>query len=767
MNNQSVVDNGNNNRQLAAAIRLALLATSALGMAGHAQEASVPQTGGVLDEVVVYGQADTYRAKDQTTATGLELSLIETPQSISIVSDEMLVATGASNAYDVLDLTPGVTQGGEGFGQERLLLRGQALSQPRINGINVDTDKLVDSFALDRLEVVRGPATVLYGVTGEFGGEVNQFLKRPQQDFDYEIGYEGGDFDRNRVRADITGSVPGTDDRLRARLVGAFTEESIAQKRVVESTDRDSLLLAALEYQFDHGTSASLYVYWQDRDFDPHDGCPLAVDEQNRLYFPKVRAERWYCSDPRHSTSDSTDELVMASVQHTLENGWTITGNAAKSKYASTLDYAYGFGPAGEFALADTDVYLYAYGNDIKRDVLTANVSLGGDFDLFDRTHKFFAALEYQEQEADNSRASFGLGYLNIFEDGGQGITSDGQPIPHWSLGAYTNGDISKNTAFRASVQALVNLTPRINALVGVLGQTTDLDSESWRVSQPTRTDSFSDTDVLGRMAFSMNLLEAPGRRLDDARAYLSYSQGVRPNIGVYDADGIALTDPQEMESYEIGLKSQWIDGNVDADIAFFHSYVTNVPSSFFEIVNGEPTGGLAESLSGKNVFDGVEASILGEILPGWNLSLAYTYLKSEVKQDLFPEKLVVANAPKHQAALVTSYEFLQGRLKGFTIGSSVVMKVDSAMMDNAATIAAGNYDPTNQLLASQTRVDFRLAYKGFTGSLEGLEMSANLYNAFDDDFNHSINGSAAFTVTAARPRTFTYEISFRPGRRQ
>jgi outer membrane receptor for ferric coprogen and ferric-rhodotorulic acid len=417
--------------------------------------------------------------------------------------------------------------------------------------------------------------------------------------------------------------------------------------------------------------------------------------------------------------------------------------------------------------LAPTDVYLYAYGNDVKGDVLTANISLGGDFDLFDRTHKFFAALEYQEQETETSRASFGLGYLNIFEDGGQGVTSDGQQIPEWSIEAYTNGDIADNKAFRASVQALVNLSSRINALVGVLGQTTDISSWAWRVSQPTRSDSFEDTDVLGRLAFSFNLLEAPGRWLQDARAYASYSEGVRPNVGVFDAEGTALTDPQEMESYEIGFKSKWIDGNVDADIALFHSSVTNVPSSFFEIVNGEPTGGLAESLSGKKVFDGVEVSILGEILPGWNLSLAYTYLKSEIEQDLFSEKLAVANAPEHQAALVTSYEFLQGRLKGFTIGSSVIAKVDSAMMDNPATFAVGNYDPTNQLLASQTRVDFRLAYKGFTGPLEGLEMSANLYNAFDDEFNHSINGSAAFTVTAARPRTFTYEISYRPGRRQ
>jgi outer membrane receptor for ferric coprogen and ferric-rhodotorulic acid len=769
MRNQSVINKSANNARLVAAIRLALLATSAMAAAGHAQQSgtTATQTEKGLEEVIVYGQADTYRAKDQTTATGLELSMIETPQAISVISEEFLGAMGASSAYDVLDLTPGVSQGGEGFGQERLVLRGQLLSQPRINGVNLNTDGLVDSFALDRLEVVRGPATVLYGVTGEFGGEVNQFLKRPKRDFDFEVGYEGGDFDRNRIRGDVTGAIPGTGDKLTARFVGAYEEEGIAQELVVESKNPNRLLSGALEYQFGSDSSASLYAYKQDREFDPHDGCPLAVDEQNRLYFPSVDVERWYCSDPRHSIANFTDEFVVATIKHAFESDWTLTGSAAKGKSTQELDYAYAFGPAGEFGLANTDVYLYAYGNERENDVLTASLSLGGDFDLLDRTHKFFAALEYQEQESENSRASFGLGNLNMFEDGGKGVTADGERIGEWSIDAFSNGDISKNEAFRGSVQVLVDVSPRIKALVGVLAQTTDLSSESWRVSQPTQTDEFKDTDVLGRMAFTYGLVETPGQWLQDAKAYLSYSEGVRPNVGVFDAEGIAQTDPQKMEAYELGIKTQWIEGNVDADISLFHSSVTNVPSSKFEIVDGEPTGGLSETLDGKKTFDGVEASILGEILPGWNLSLAYTYLESEVEQSLFPQKLVVANTPKHQAALVTSYEFLRGALKGFTIGTSVLRKVDSAVMDQAATFAQFGYDPNNQLLNSQTRVDFRLAYKGFTGALEGLEMAANVYNAFDEEFYHSLNGTAAFTVPMARPRTFTYEISYRFGRRQ
>jgi outer membrane receptor protein involved in Fe transport len=94
---------------------------------------------------------------------------------------------------------------------EHVLIRGQPLTEPRVNGMNALTFQYLDSYALERIEVVRGPATVLYGITGGFGGELNQILKKPTDSFHANFGYNNGSFSHRRYEGDVSGPIPGTD----------------------------------------------------------------------------------------------------------------------------------------------------------------------------------------------------------------------------------------------------------------------------------------------------------------------------------------------------------------------------------------------------------------------------------------------------------------------------------------------------------------------------------------------------------------------------
>src|SRR5262249_23256857 len=152
----------------------------------------LPSDSSSLQEVTVYGKAELYRPQDQTTATGLEMQLIDTPQSISVISSEMMKLFNAQSAYQAVDMVPGATQSGSGFGVQRIRLRGQLLTEPRINNINLERSQFIDSYALERVEVVKGPATVIYGITGGFGGELNQILKAPTAKSHASFGFEGG-----------------------------------------------------------------------------------------------------------------------------------------------------------------------------------------------------------------------------------------------------------------------------------------------------------------------------------------------------------------------------------------------------------------------------------------------------------------------------------------------------------------------------------------------------------------------------------------------
>jgi outer-membrane receptor for ferric coprogen and ferric-rhodotorulic acid len=740
---------------IAAAVKAALLASPIITSAQAQESPNSEQP----QEIVVQGAR--YLPDDQTTATGLRLKLIDTPQSISVVSEEMLKQFNAQSAYDAADMIPGLSQGAQAFGDENLLIRGQALNQPRINGINAQAQQFVDSYALERIELVRGPATVLYGITGAFGGELNQILKKPQAGFHTDFGFSSGTFERRRFQADVTGSVPGTDDRLKFRVLGTYSNAGIPQETAVPANNVDKLFSAAATFDFTPNTTASVYWLSEDRHFDPTDGCPMAQDANKTLYIPKsIDVEHWYCNDSHNAYGSWLIDFFDATLSHKFANDWSVNATVAHTTKVRTSDYVFGFGPAGNFGLADTDVYLYAYADREDQNVWTSNLSLGGNFDMFERTQQFLVALEYQRQYyARNHYTTVGLGVMNMFQDGGKDLLSDGSPIPPVPAPVYVGQRLGDLKAYRASFQLLLSPINRLDILAGALVQRTDELVENVQVAAPTVSSSLNETDVVSRFAVSYRLVTHPGQWLTDAKTYFNYSEGFQPNVGVFDAAGTPLTDPQREKSYEVGLKTQWLNGNLDASLAAYHSYVTNVPRANWNGVG--TTGGFFSSvLGGKNTYDGVDFEIVGQLTRGWNIELNYAYIKALTESILLNRKLPVASVPKQQFGLLTSYEFLAGPLRGLNVGASVVVRSDIPLVDNDSFYFSGGYDPNNQLFFDFTKVDFRASYK-FAGALEGLELYGNVYNAFNARSWYSLSQTPAFSNTVGRPRIFTAGIRY------
>jgi len=746
--------------RMAHAIHIALCGLAASGIAfGQApspEETVVEE----LEEVVVYGQAKRYRPEDQTSATGLRLALIDTPQSISVISREMLDVVGGRSAYDAVDMVPGVHKAGQGFASEALRIRGQSAGAPRINGIDVYSSSYLDDAALERLEIVRGPATVVYGVTGSFGGEINQILKSATEDGRAGFGVEAGDFDRRRFEADVGGAVPGTDGRLKARFVGAYTDAGLFQDTVVDTNNLDKLYYGTATFDISSSTSASVYMYRQDRDLDPVDGCTLLQDENAVLSIPRsIPFERFYCGDPRQAHSTLINDFVMGTLNHTFANDWNFEGKVASSDTERYLNYVYAFGPAGAFALGPDEVYLLTYTERVEDDTLTASLSLGGDFAFMDRTHQFLTALEHQSGEfASTNYLSTGLGYLNMLKDGGKGILVDGSPIPEIPPDVLFGVAVSDITELRASAQVLLNPTDRLQVLAGALVQRTELDVVNRLEFSPITTDRLHRTDWVGRLGLTYELVSG-GEVLSAAKVYYSYSEGFEPNVGVFDIDGNPLTDPQDMTSHEVGIKADWLNGALGSSLAIYDAELTNVPATAFGDI-GE-SGTFSSVLDGKRAYRGVEFELVGEILPGWNAIFAYAFTDTEIFSPLITERLAIANVPRHQASIYTSYEFLTGPLDGLIVGVSVVHRKDSPLLDNAFTIFDMGYDPNDQILDSTTRMDFRASYTVSVGRFQGVEIFGRVHNAFNEKEYYSISGHPGFTNTIGPPRQVTFGMRY------
>lgn len=749
---------------IAIAVRTALMAASSVA-AVQAQESQPPQE--QLQEITV--EAKKYLPNDQTIATGLRMKLLETPQSVSVVSKEMLKEFDASSAYDAANMIPGVSQGAQAFGEQLLLVRGQT-PEARVDGALImqssTSQNWLDAYALDRIEVVRGPATVLYGVTGEFGGEINQVLKKPTSDFRANFGFKSGDFMRRRLEGDVSGPVPGTDGHLKIRILGAYSNSGIPQHLVVPANNVNKMLSAAVTYDLNPNAQASVYFYQQDRHFDPTDGCPMAQTADGTLYIPtSIPTDHWYCNDPYESRGSWRVQFALASLTYALTDDWHLDAKVAHSMVTRTSDYAFGFGPAGANGLPSTDVALYSYKDREDQHVVTSDLSLNGKFDLFNRTQQFLAAVEYQRLPYSRDHyATFGLGVFNMFEDGGLGTLADGSRIPPIPSPEYVGVALDDTKEARGSLQLLLTPLERLRLLIGALADHIDETAGTQPVTGTATSASLSQTNVVSRAAITYDLVREKGPLLSHANAYFNYSQGVSPNVGVFDSNGNPLTAPQQENSYEVGLKTEWLGGRLNAYLAAYDSSVTNRPVTNYTGVGA--TGGFFSSvLGGQDTYEGADFELIGEIVPGWNVEFNYAYIRALLDSLLLHTQLAVASVPRQQAGVVTSYEFLRGPLRGLNLGVALVTQVHSPLIDNDSAIFGGHYDPSNQLFMNFTKVDFRASYAGFSGRLQGFEISANLYNAFNARTFYSLSQTPDFSNTVSPPRTLTLGVSYSFGR--
>jgi outer membrane receptor for ferric coprogen and ferric-rhodotorulic acid len=308
-------------------------------------------------------------------------------------------------------------------------------------------------------------------------------------------------------------------------------------------------------------------------------------------------------------------------------------------------------------------------------------------------------------------------------------------------------------------VQFLLHPFERWDVLIGGLGQHFSTHSVYTPASGKAPTSSTaSQTLWVPRAALTYKLVANEGPTLTDARTYFSYSKGVLPNEGIFDAQGNALTSPQENRSYELGLKTTWMR-RLDASIDVFHSYITNVPTKTY-IFNGMG-GNFSQTLGGKNTYDGGDLQIIGKVLPGWNVNLGYSFTKALLEDGRLPYKIYVQNQPKQQALLFTSYEFLGGPLRGLLGGVGVVWKEDVHLVANPQYIQTCGCNVNNQLPFTATRVDFRLSYQVVQGPLRGLSFFGNVYNAFNAKFYNQHSGDPRFSVTIGDPRTIRGGVSY------
>ncbi|WP_404338702.1 TonB-dependent siderophore receptor [Pseudoalteromonas mariniglutinosa] len=339
--------------------------------------------------------------------------IIETPLSVSVLTEERIEDLGALTVQDAIGYVAGLFNGPYGVDSrgDWANVRGVSPAQ-YLDGLksifgyynNVRTNP----YTLSQVEILKGPSSVLYG-QGSLGGIVNLVSKKPEAETSGQLWLQAGNFNRKQVAGDITGAL-NDDASLQGRLLGLWRDSDTQTDYV---PDNSWVITPSLSWYANDDTKITVLMNWQKDEsgtttsFLPHSGTVLA-NEHGQI--PVNR----FVSEPGFDKYDTEQAAVTAIVEHNINDDWRLK---VASRYSdSHVDYntAYGWPPV--FAEDNRTVERVSYMSVADARTLTADAQLHGLLQTGAVEHSIVMGVDYQNAYTDNDSASGRGGSLDLYD---------------------------------------------------------------------------------------------------------------------------------------------------------------------------------------------------------------------------------------------------------------------------------------------------------------------------------------------------------------
>lgn len=580
-----------------------------------------------LPEVKVRAAAETatspvqgYSAQRSATATKTDTPILETPQAITVVSREQMEDLGATSLTEALNYAAGVRSDAYGVDSrsDNITVRGGYPVEYRdgirrqLTGFYTSTTR-VEPYGLERIEVLRGPSAMLYGM-GSTAGVVNQVSKRPLAETQREIGIQLGSWSRTQVQADLTGALSA--DRQWLYRVVALARSADTQ---VDYVPDDRLYLApSLTWRPSAATSLTFQFLAQKdgsgstSQFFPWEGTLLPNPNGQ---IPTNR----FIGEPGLDRYDSERTELGWLFSHRFDERWSINQNTRFTN--NEVDYfsVYGdsFSNPGTFLDPATGLLdRFAFFEQRKAKGLTADQFIEARLATGPVRHQVLLGLEYvQHKERSQSASENPIGYP--FPPATVPPINAYAPV----YGAYAMPALTANPDTEMS-QTGVYLQDQMK-----IGQ--------WIVVAGLRQDRV------------VNSLEGSADEVDSAttsRAGLMYlfNSGIAPYVSYSESfTPIAGTDfynqrwtPMRGEQVEAGIKWQPAGKSLTATAAVYDLKETNRQAP-------DPNNPLNQIQVGQTKTSGAELELVGNVLPWLDLAAHYNYLNQDAQLEQMPEQQV------------------------------------------------------------------------------------------------------------------------------
>ncbi|MHC6225367.1 TonB-dependent siderophore receptor [Pseudomonas sp. X10] len=681
-----------------------------------------------------------YTTGSMSAATRLNLSIKETPQSVSVLTRQQLDDFQLNTLSEALAHVTGVTVQRNDSERPTYYSRGYAINNFQIDGMlntfsGLKSDS--DTIIYDRIEVVRG-ATGLTTGAGDPSGTIAMVRKRPTHELAVKTGLSAGSYDNYYSYLDVGGPL-GFDGRLRGRTVLAyrdsksFMDKYQSQREVaygiLEADLSDSTVLAVgYDYQNRHvqGSSWGTVPYWN------ADGSKANLPRSTNLAAP------W-------SSWPLKDKTAFVTLDQQLGNDWLL--KAAYTYRQSDTDGKVYYGGNG-FPEADRSGMHAWYSHFAGEEKMSAiDFNLAGPYELLGRSHDFM--IGYGESERRNRSPYIISGAL----------PEDYASIPDWKyMGSIpkfydttTGLDASRDRTEQKAgyIATRLNLTDDLHLVLGSRYGSWKVKSHSWQydgnlaVTKHTPGGQTHNDQWTPYAGVLYDLTE-------QYTVYASYTDIFKPQT-VQDVDKKYL-EPIVGKVYEIGLKGSLFEDRANLSTAVFRSKQDNVPEIDDSVPRG-PNGEQYYKSGGKGiVVEGFEAEIAGEVMPDWNLSLGYSYTHAATadKQRKSTEQ------PLNLVRLSTTYKVRPA----LTVGGTLDWQSDTYGVGKRPV---GRDSEGDIVTVAERMTQDAFAVVGLMGRYqfdEHLSASVNVKNLFDKHYYNNVgfyNG-----VYYGEPRTLMVSLDWR-----
>ena len=696
-----------------------------------------------LESVIVEGRRNLNGRP--VTIGKLPIAPLDLPQAITVIGQQTLKEQQAMRLSDVIKNVNGIYLGtARGSTQETFYGRGYSFGANNMfkNGARLNTGTMPEISGLDRVEILKGSAAILYGNVAP-GGILNMVTKKPKFNFGGEVSMRAGSYDLYKPSVDVYGPISKS---IAYRINGTYEKANSFRDDVHSSR---YYVNPSFLFKLSERTELILegdYLYHK---FTPDFGIGSIGDSN----LAPAGRNQFFGTPWQYARSQQT--TGTATIKHQVNDSWTINGTLSYQNYnrdyfsTERIQWSGAEDKFGDWKRPLGRTYT-------EEDYFLAQAFVNGKFKTGIIDHTLLAGIDADQITTIGKafQIAGGTSYdvINLFNPSKYTRRTD---MPNTWDTAKTKAPVVR---FGAYVQDLIQLGEKWNLLAGIRWSFQDAKGiDTMRYNMINKKDTAFTGVTRTDKAFSprVGLVFKP---IPTTAVFASYSNSFTINGGS-DLDGNPVK-PSIVDQFELGIKNDLFSNQLSVNVTAYRIINHNLAQMAPYLKNGDAnSNSLIKELTGETTSDGVEVDIAAHPVQGMNIIAGYSYnnmryTKTDSAGSNFVEGQRLVNSPAHTANASLFYTFSGKYLKGLKLGATAVYIGDR--------VAGWN----NTFANRNAGIDRRIPIKGYTTldltagyNWKNFSLLAKVTNLFNE-LNYIVHEN--YSVNPIAPRQFLATLAYR-----